>query len=265
MNGRLSAPSAREKADSVAATLYAVWRSRFLASTTDAVARQLNAPVVDGQRALTALKRALSGVPSASGVDFFAAPGVADPKDRQALAMLAAVRAALDRLASPDFAAAYGGSTRISDYTWGTLHRLTLDSPLGGPFSAPPAFGRFPAPLPGLSGVPVDGGYGTVDAAAHDPRADSPDGFTFGSGPARRYIGVLTAVRPGRAQLAARRHVGDPDRPALPRPAAGVPDRRPVPGAGQPVGHQARHRVGHQAGAVAAGQSCPVDLRRGYG
>src|SRR6185312_10285498 len=138
VNGHLSAPSAREKADSVAATLYAVWRSRFLASTTDAVARQLDAPAVDGQRALTALKRALSGVPSASGVDFFAAPGVADPKDRQALAMLKAVRAAVDRLASPDFAAAYGGSTRISDYTWGTLHRLTLGSVLGGPFSAPP-------------------------------------------------------------------------------------------------------------------------------
>jgi penicillin G amidase len=202
VNGHLSAPSAREKADSVAATLYAVWRSRFLASTTDAVARQLDAPVVDGQRALTALKRALSGVPSASGVDFFAAPGVADPKDRQALAILTAVRTALDRLASPDFAAAYGGSTRIADYTWGTLHRLTLDSPLGGPFSAPPAFGRFPAPLPGLAGIPVDGGYGTVDAAAHDPRADSPDGFTFGSGPARRYIGVLTRSGPvGRSSL----------------------------------------------------------------
>ncbi len=202
VDGRLPAPSARERANSVAATLYAVWRSRFLASTTDAVSRQLGAPVVDGQRALTALKRALSGVPSASGVDFFAAPGVTDPRDRQALAILEAVRAALDRLASPDFAAAYGGSTRLSDYTWGTLHRLTLDSALGGPFSAPPAFGRFPAPLPGLSGVPVDGGYGTVDAAAHDPRADSADGFVFGSGPARRYLGVLTRSGPvGRSAL----------------------------------------------------------------
>jgi penicillin amidase len=202
VDGRLSAPSARERANSAAATLYAVWRSRFLASTTDAVSRQLNAPVVDGQRALTALKRALSGVPSASGVDFFAAPGVADPRDRQALTILKAVRAALDRLAGPDFAAAYGGSTRLSDYAWGKLHRLTLDSPLGGPFSAPSAFGRFPAPLPGLSGVPVDGGYGTVDAAAHDPRADSADGFTFGSGPARRYIGVLTRSGPvGRSSL----------------------------------------------------------------
>ena len=73
---------------------------------------------------------------------------------------------------------------------------------MGGPFSAPPAFGRFPAPLPGLSGVPVDGGYGTVDAAAHNPRADSAAGFTFGSGPARRYVGVLTRGGPvGRSAL----------------------------------------------------------------
>lgn len=201
-DGRLVRPSTREQSAGVAATLYAVWRSRFLAGTTDRVARELGAPEVDGQRALTALKRALSGVPSASGVDLFAAPGVADPADRRALAMLAAVRAGLDRLAGPDFALAYGGSTRIADYRWGKLHRLTLDSPLGGPFSAPPAFGTFPAPLPGLAGFPVDGGYGTVDAAAHDPRADSVGGFTFGSGPARRYVGELTRSGPvGRSSL----------------------------------------------------------------
>ena len=97
--GQPVAPSTREQAASVAATLYAVWRSRFIASTVDAVATRLEAPPVDGQRALTALKRALSGAPSASGVDFFAAPGVTDAKDRQALAMLRAVRAGLDRLA----------------------------------------------------------------------------------------------------------------------------------------------------------------------
>lgn len=203
--GRLTPPSAREQANSVGATLYAVWRSRFLASTVDAAAGRYQLPAVDGQRALTALKRALSGAPSASGVDFFAAPGGAsgaDPRDRQALAILRAVRTGLDRLASADFAPAFGGSTRLADYRWGRLHRLTLDSPLGGPFSAPPAFGRFPAPLPGLGGVPVDGGYGTVDAAAHDPRADGADQFTFGSGPARRYVGVLTRSGPvGRSAL----------------------------------------------------------------
>ena len=196
VDGGLRAPSAREQANSVGATLYAAWRSRFLASTVDAAAGRYGLPGVDGQRALTALKRALSGAPSASGVDFFAAPGVADARDRQALAILRAVRSGLDRLASADFAPAFGGSTRLADYRWGKLHRLTLESPLGGPFSAPPAFGAFPAPLPGLSGVPVDGGYGTVDAAAHDPRANGVDGFTYGSGPARRFVGVLTRSGP---------------------------------------------------------------------
>jgi len=37
-------------------------------------------------------------------VDFFAAPGVGDAADRQALAVLGALRAALDRLAGADFA-----------------------------------------------------------------------------------------------------------------------------------------------------------------
>jgi penicillin amidase len=202
VDGRLTAPGAPERAASVSATLYAVWRSRFIASTVDATAARYELPTVDGQRALTALKRALSGTPSASGVDFFAAPGVPDAADRRALAVLRAVRSGLDRLAGPEFAPAFAGSTRLGDYHWGRLHRLTLDSPLGGPFSAPPAFGRFPAPLPGLAGVPVDGGYGTVDAAAHNPRADSANGFTFGSGPARRYIGVLARSGPvGRSAL----------------------------------------------------------------
>ncbi|HEX6754704.1 MAG TPA: penicillin acylase family protein, partial [Mycobacteriales bacterium] len=152
-------------------------------------------------------------------------------RDRQALAILRAVRAGLDRLASSDFAPAFGGSRRIADYRWGRLHRLTLDSPLGGPFSVPPAFGRFPAPLPGLGGIPVDGGYGTVDAAAHDPRADSPDGFMFGSGPARRYVGVLTAQGPvGRSALPGGTSAlpGDPHYQDL-LPAYLTDDSYPVP------------------------------------
>ena len=48
----------------------------------------------------------------------------------------------------------------------------------------------------------MDGGYGTVDAAAHSPRAGGADGFTYGSGPARRYVGVLTRHGPvGRSAL----------------------------------------------------------------
>ncbi len=200
--GRLSAPSAAEVANSVAATIYAEWRSRFVASTVDAAVGRYGLPLPGDQRVLTALKRALTGGPSLSGVDLFPAAGIARAGDRQALLMLTALRTALDRLAGPDFAAAFGGSTNQADYRWGKLHRLTLDSPLGGPFSAPPAFGRFPAPLPGLAGVPVDGGLSTVDAATHGLRGDSADGFTFGSGPARRYVGVLTVAGPvGRSAL----------------------------------------------------------------
>jgi penicillin amidase len=161
----------------------------------DAAVGRYGLPAPAGQRALTALKRVLSGAPSASGVDLLNAAG-ATGADREALAVLRALRAALDRLAGPDFAAAFGGSTDQDDYRWGRLHRLVLASPVGGPFSVPSAFGRFPAPLPGLPGVPVDGGLSTVDAASHDVRADSANGFMFDSGPARRYIGVLTPAGP---------------------------------------------------------------------
>ena len=34
----------------------------------------------------------------------------------------------------------------------------------------------------------MDGGFDTVDAATHDVRGSSSDGFMFGSGPARRFI-----------------------------------------------------------------------------
>jgi penicillin G amidase len=195
VNGRLRPPSAHEIADSVAATIYAEWRSRFVAGTVDAALGRYGLPLPGDQRTLTALKRVLSGAPSVSGVDLLNTAGLT-AADRQALAELRALRTALDRLASPDFAAAFGGSTNQDDYRWGKLHRLVLTSPLDGPFSAPPAFGRFPAPLPGLTGVPVDGGFSTVDAATHGIRADSVDGFMFDSGPARRYVGELTRHGP---------------------------------------------------------------------
>jgi penicillin G amidase len=197
-SGRLGRPRRSEVASSVAASIYALWRSRFIASTVDATVAPFELPPPSGDQALTALKRALLGAPSLSGLDLFAAaaPGVPDPADRRDVALLAALRAALDRLASPDFAAAFGGSTDQDDYRWGKLHRLVLASPLGGPWSVPPAFGQVPAPLAGLPGLPVDGGFNVVDASSHNARADSVNGFMFGSGPARRYVGVLTRDGP---------------------------------------------------------------------
>jgi penicillin G amidase len=201
-DGRLSEPSPSERDDSVAATLYALWRSRFVASTVDAALAPSGLPLPGGQQALGALRRVLEGQPWVSGLDPFPVAGVAGADDRGAVAMLRAVRAALDRLSGPDFAAAFHGSTDQDDYRWGLLHRLVLAHPLGGPFSVPPAFGRFPAPVDGLAGIPVDGGFGTVDAASHDVRADSVDAFMFGSGPARRYVGDVGPGGPrGRSAL----------------------------------------------------------------
>jgi penicillin amidase len=191
VDGRLLRPTRGEIADSVAATIYAAWRSRAVTGIIDAALGGL--PVPDGAEAVTALRHLLDtwstaqGV-GASGIDFFAVPGIADPSAARDYHLLSALASGLDMLAGPGFDAAFHGSTDQSDYRWGLLHRIVLSHPLGGPFSVPTAFGQFPAPLPGLTGIPVDGGFETVDAATHDVRASSIDGFMFDSGPARRFI-----------------------------------------------------------------------------
>src|SRR5438552_2069396 len=48
----------------------------------------------------------------------------------------------------------------------------------------------FPS-LPNLPGIATDGGMSTVDAATHDARANSVNGFMFGGGPNRRYVGNM--------------------------------------------------------------------------
>jgi len=187
-----SPPSRAEIADSIAATIYAAWRSKAVTSIIDGHLGTL--PVPDDQPALTAIKHLLDTFPAAhgvgaSGIDFFAVPGISDPSAARDYLILASLRDALTMLASPSFSAAFHGSANQDDYRWGLLHRLVLAHPLGGPFSVPPAFGQFPPPLPGLTGIPVDGGFETVDAATHPVRADSVNGFMFDSGPARRFAG----------------------------------------------------------------------------
>jgi len=202
VHGRLSTPSAREVDDSVAATIYALWRGRALANTIDATLGALGLPSPGSDQSLAALRHLLDtfdqhqGI-GASGVDFFAVPGVADPADRRDILLLRSVREALDRLASPALAPAFGGSTNQADYRWGRLHRIVFDHPLGGIWNVPPGGGAFPQPLPGLPGVPTDGGFKTVDVANHNARAFDVNGFMFGSGPNRRSV---VEVAPGRTR-----------------------------------------------------------------
>lgn len=195
--GQLSPPSHEEISHSVAATIYALWRSRMLANVIDGTLQGLGLDPPGSGQAMASLRHHLEAYGSAqgvgaSGIDFFVVPGVADPEDERDVLILRSVQEGLDALASPAMAAAFGGSTDQDDYRWGKLHRIVFDHPLGGPFSVPPGGGAFPQPLPGLPGIPTDGGFGVVDASSHNARAQTVNGFMFGGGPVRRFAAEMT-------------------------------------------------------------------------
>jgi penicillin amidase len=132
-----------------------------------------------------------------STIDFFGWTGLATPEQRRDYVMLLSLQAALDRLAGPDFAAAFNSSTNQADYQWGKLHRIVFDGlAVGGPFSIPnPALG-FPPSFPGLAGLAVDGGFGVVDASSHSARAQSVNDFMFGSPESTVVRPTSTSIEP---------------------------------------------------------------------
>src|SRR6266850_6313929 len=146
-------------------------------------------PAPDDFDSLAALRNLLdnfatNGGVGASGVNFFAVPSIAAPADRRDFVILKSVRAGLDMLATP----AFFGSANQNDYRWGRLHRIEFTHPLGSVFSIPPAGGAFPAPLPGVRGIPTDGGFQTVDASSHNARGKVPDDFMFTVIPSHRMV-----------------------------------------------------------------------------
>lgn len=176
------APDARSVRASVAATLYNLWRSRLAANTIDRVVGGAGLPVPDADNLVIALGHLLESFPQnggkgASGLDFFPVPGVAAADDRRDLVLLQSLADALTLAASDTFKPAFGNSTNQADYRWGRLHRVELTSNLGAPFTLPSVGSVFPPPLPGLAGIPMDGGYQTVDVAGFEPRASKPDDF----------------------------------------------------------------------------------------
>ncbi|MCH9649943.1 MAG: penicillin acylase family protein [Deltaproteobacteria bacterium] len=195
----LPVPSASEIDYSVSATIYSVWRSRMIANTVDSTLASVG---LEGFRpgsrqAWSAAIRLLrvfgenQGL-GVSGLKFFPqAPDSADPDVARDLVILTSLAEALDLLAGEAFAEAFGGSTDLEDYRWGRLHRIVFDHPLGGPFSIPGG-GGFSNLSPELPGIPRSGGFEAVDASSHNARAASSNGFQFGSGPARRFVGQLS-------------------------------------------------------------------------
>ena len=190
---RTPAVPKKEAKASVAATLYNLWRAKAINAVVDATLSNLGVSGVGSGDALKATFHLLSQSPftgvGASGVDFFPLPAtLTSAGDRRDATLLAALRAALDALASNEFAPAFGNSTNQDDYRWGKLHRITFDHPFVPPFSIPPAAG-FENVSPQLSGLARDGGYNVVNASGFSARAASLNGFKFGGGPVRRYVG----------------------------------------------------------------------------
>jgi penicillin amidase len=203
VNGALSSPSSAEIDASIAATIYSVWRGQFIKNTIDAVLSAGNLPTPPSAQYLTALKNLLDNYDTrygagASGVQFFNVPPMANDATtaaaRRDILILKSVADTLALLASESFTAAFSGLTNQNDYRWGKLHRIVFRHPLGGPYNAPTAGGALPAPLAGLSGVPVDGGFEVVDASSHSSRAATLDGFMFSSGPNRRMVSEGTSA-----------------------------------------------------------------------
>jgi penicillin amidase len=191
-------PSGQAEIDaSVAATLYNMWRGFAIRNVVDARLADfgLGAGSTD---ALKALHNLLSQSPytgiAAAGIDWIPEPAALSAEERRDLALLQALRDALDQLASTEFAPAFGNSTNQQDYRWGKLHRIVFDHPFEDAFDIPPQ-GGFEDLAPGLRGLARDGGYNVVNASGFSARAIGLDSFMFGGGPVRRYVGQASSGR----------------------------------------------------------------------
>ena len=206
-NGVLTTPSPQEISNSVAATIYAAWRSKFMANTVDTILKTLTLPLPPQQQTLSALRFQLenfstTGGRGSSGVSFFNVPGVTDATVRRDILILKSVADGMTMLASDDFAPAFNKSTNLSDYRWGKLHRVVFAHLMGNLYSPGAPFGQLPLPsLANLPGVATDGGMSTVDAATHNARASTVNGFMFTGGPNRRYVGDMNKVPIGQSSL----------------------------------------------------------------
>ncbi|MCG8462414.1 MAG: penicillin acylase family protein, partial [Holophagales bacterium] len=193
----LPAPSSGEIANSIAATIWSVWRGQIVRDVIDGTLTNLGlGDFLPGNRqSYNAVANLLQTFDTgqgtgASGVGFFQGTPTLTAEQQRAEVLLRNLRQALDLLAGPEFDAAFGGSTDQDQYRWGYLHRIVFDHILGDPFSVPSA-GGFDDLSPTLPGLARSGGYQAVDASSHSSRADGVNDFMFGSGPARRFVASL--------------------------------------------------------------------------
>lgn len=188
---------------SVAATLYNVWRAMLLGETIDATTAAYDLPEVAHRQALIALYHLLSRQPftgvGRSGVNFFKVEQslertLSQPALRRDYMLLNALRLTLQRLQGDEFAAAFGGSTEISTYRWGKLHRAKIADPMQALINTDLnqlVANTIDGDKHRVSGIPRDGGYETVNASSFSARAANASDFGFGHGATRRYIATI--------------------------------------------------------------------------
>ncbi len=127
--------SSEEAAHSVAATLYNIWRLKLIANVMVGRLRDFGLEQDMLEASFTGLHHLLSQEPftgvGASGIDFFPEPASLSASDRRDVALLQALRGALNALAGNAFARAFGNSSNQDDYRWGKLSRVSLAHPFG--------------------------------------------------------------------------------------------------------------------------------------
>ena len=80
-------------------------------------------------------------------------------------------------------------------------------------FCVPPA-GGFSDLSPELPGLSRDGGYEVVNASGFSARADTLNGFRFGGGPVRRYVGSASRWGIAGTNVVPGGRAGDPADPS---------------------------------------------------
>lgn len=200
-----SDPSQTQIDASVSTTIYSLWRSQMIRTVIDAnlASRQLTNRTPGNAQSEAALRNLLDNFATnkgmgASGIFFFPTNLTnATPETQRDLVILQSIRSSLTALAGPDFAPAFNSSTNQNDYRWGYLHRIVFANSLGSlapEFSIPSTTGRLMSPLPGLVGLPRDGGFDVPNASGHPIRASKVNDFMFMSGPSKR---TTIVMKPG--------------------------------------------------------------------
>ncbi|MBK7011480.1 MAG: penicillin acylase family protein [Xanthomonadales bacterium] len=195
----LPAPSQGQIDASVAASIYAAWRSTSIRNTIDKTLTSVGlGNYKPGSRdAQAGFKFMLDnyaalGGKGASGLTFFGAAGA--PNAGAARIMSCSSRLPMPSTCLPARVSRRRSRVRPTRTTLGGTRCAGSSSIIrsGAPFSMPGpngyGFGDLSA---GLKGIARPGGFESVDAASHDARGSTVNSFMFGSGPARRFVGEM--------------------------------------------------------------------------